>query len=145
MSKPQQNCPYMELSNHVLSLAGWLQKKQLAVLKKRSISFQQYTVLSILKSLHPKKASVKIIKEQMRHDNSNVSRLIETLKLKGLVIRETNKNDRRAVDVSLTTRGLKIIKAAIKDIGQLNKTIIKTTPIETKHINKLLNEVQGDA
>ena len=119
---------------------GWKLLIMLAVLtsKKFKLFTKRVWPTAVVKT-----ASIKVIKEQMRHDNSNVSRLIDTLKTKELVERATNENDRRAVDIGLTKRGLKIIKAAVKDIEKLNRSIIQTDPAETKHINELLKRIQG--
>ena len=54
--------------------------------KKYDITRQQFNVLRILKVLQPEYASVNLIKAHMLDKMSDVSRIVERLRLKGLVL-----------------------------------------------------------
>ena len=56
-------------------------------LKKYGITTQQYNILRILRGQHQKAVSIGTIRERMLDKNSDVSRIIERLKVKKLVSR----------------------------------------------------------
>jgi DNA-binding MarR family transcriptional regulator len=79
-------------------------------LKQHNISIQQFNVLRILKGSHPKPVSVNDITDRMIDKMSNASRLVEKLRLKGLISRNTCLFDKRQVDVSITEEGQDLLK-----------------------------------
>jgi DNA-binding MarR family transcriptional regulator len=74
---------------------------------------------------------------------SNASRLVEKLRVKGLVDRRVSKTDRRAVDVIITRNGLEVLK----EIDTLNENFEAKfntlTPEEMKKANDLLDKLRG--
>ena len=89
--------------------ANFLELKQNQFFKEFNISGQQYNILRILKGQYPKSATVKLLIERMLDKNSNASRLVDKLKAKGLLSREQDPEDRRAVKVKITEEGLNLI------------------------------------
>ncbi len=81
-----------------------------ASLKDHNISIQQFNVLRILKGSHPNAVSVNDITDRMVDKMSNASRLVEKLRIKGLVCRNTCKFDKRQVDVSITEQGEEVLE-----------------------------------
>src|SRR4051794_19326849 len=91
--------------------------------KKHDITRQQYNVLKILADQHPKGASVNLIKMRMLDKMSDVSRIVERLRLKGLVIRQSALRDKRAVDVTITTRGVEFLAVVDPEIARLSELL----------------------
>lgn len=89
--------------------ANFLELRQNQFFKEFNISGQQYNILRILKGQYPKSATVKLLIERMLDKSSNASRLVDKLKLKGLLSREQDPKDRRAVKVKITQEGLNLI------------------------------------
>ena len=79
------------------------------VLKPYDLTLQQYNVLRILRGHYPKPITVIGIIERMLDKMSNASRLVDKLLLKKLVIRHECPNDRRAVDILITQKGLDVL------------------------------------
>lgn len=94
-----------KLGLNLLFTAGWLQSQVMRDLKPFGISPQQFTVLRILRAQYPVAVAAHTIASRMIDKSSNVSRLIEKLRLKGLVSREENPHDRRSVHVGITEKG----------------------------------------
>lgn len=94
---------------NILYTAYWLNDIHTTVLSPFDISMQQFNILRILRGQFPKAASVNLLRERMLDKNSGVSRLVEKLRKKGLVIREENTKDRRQVDVRITQNGLDLL------------------------------------
>lgn len=74
------------------------------------LTHQQYNILRILNGNAAESMSVLDIQSRMIDRNSNVSRLVEKLRKRGLVIRKENPEDRRRVDVSITQDGIILTK-----------------------------------
>src|SRR4051812_7183464 len=76
---------------------------------KFNLTSQQYNVLRILRGQYPKPASVNLIRDRMMDKMSDVSRLVERLRKGDFVERTVRKEDRRAVDVMITQKGLDVL------------------------------------
>ncbi len=73
-------------------------------LEPYGISPEQFNILRILRGQHPNPASAKLVMERMIDKSSNVSRLVEKLRTKGMVSRTACDRDRRAVDLEITPK-----------------------------------------
>ncbi len=73
--------------------------------KQYKLSRQQYNILSILHNHQPTALSINDIKQNMIDEMSNVSRLVDKLYKKSLVLRNEYDKDRRVTLVMLTTEG----------------------------------------
>ena len=65
--------------------------------------------MRILRGQHPKPATINLIKVRMLDKMSDASRIVDRLVQKELVDRSINTNDRRAVDILITKKGLDIL------------------------------------
>lgn len=122
--------------------ASWLSTIQTQNLKRFGISLQQYNILRILKGMHPEPATVKILIERMIDKNSNASRLVDKLKIKGLVERNACEEDRRRVDVLITEKGLKVLEESTKVLENQNNKI-NLTDEEAILLSDLLDKMRG--
>jgi len=122
--------------------ASWLSGIQAEILKPYGISIQQYNILRILKGMHPKPATVKILIERMIDKNSNASRLVDKLLKKGLLERNTCPRDRRRVDVMVTEAGLDMIYEVTKALKR-NKMLMRLTNEEATLLSDLLDKMRS--
>jgi DNA-binding MarR family transcriptional regulator len=111
--------------------------------KQHDITIQQYNVLRILRGQHPKTASVNIISNRMIDRMSNVSRLIDKLEVKGLVKRILCENDRRQVDITITNKGLELLKVIDGEQLIMQKNLTTLTEEEAITLNNLLDKLRG--
>jgi len=88
---------------------GWITNLLGQKLNKYDITLQQYNVMRILRGQHPKPATINLIKVRMLDKMSDASRIVDRLVQKELVDRSINTNDRRAVDIMITKKGLDIL------------------------------------
>jgi DNA-binding MarR family transcriptional regulator len=88
---------------------GWITNLLGQKLNKYDITLQQYNVMRILRGQHPKPATINLIKVRMLDKMSDASRIVDRLVQKELVDRSINTNDRRAVDIIITKKGLDIL------------------------------------
>src|SRR5688572_14068516 len=84
---------------NLLYTANWLQNKNQEFFKSYGITAQQFNILRILKGQHPASISATEIKSRMLDKNSDVSRLLDRLVTKQLVLKQLCPKDKRAFDV----------------------------------------------
>ena len=95
-----------QLALRFLRTATQLQGQVDARLAVHDLSLQQLKVLSILKDSEGRRAQVSEIRSQMIDPNSNVSRLLNKLMEKNLIIKKRDEVDQRVVHIHLTAAGL---------------------------------------
>lgn len=76
------------------------------VLKPYDISIQQFNVLRILRGQKGKPASLATIQERMINNMSNTTRLVGKLIKKGHVNKQVNLQNKRKIDITITSQGL---------------------------------------
>lgn len=101
---------HMKAVVNIIYTNSWLQTAQMEIFKPYDLTIQQYNVLRILRGQYPNPITVIAIIERMLDKMSNASRLVDKLLLKGLAIRTECPNDRRAVDVKITPKGLNLLE-----------------------------------
>ncbi len=135
---------YQKVQSNILHTASWLNLHSTKLLKPYRISPQQYNILRILRDLHPKPATVKLLTERMVDKMSNASRLVEKLRQKGFVVREASDEDRRRVDVKITDKGLMVVEKASDALEKAMEEQLSTiSPQEASELNRLLQDIRS--
>ena len=94
-----------------LILTGnWVQDKLTEALKPYKLSIAQFNVLRILRGRKGKPASLSCVNEKMIHKMSNTTRLVDKLLEKELVERIICPENRRMIEITITTKGLELLK-----------------------------------
>src|SRR5882672_9797841 len=101
---------YEKAAVNILFTGSWLSNINSTRLKKHNITPEQYNVLRILRGSHPKSMMLSEVTARMVDKSSNCTRLVEKLRQKGLLKRETCENNRRQVDIFITEKGLLLLK-----------------------------------
>ncbi|MDX1913870.1 MAG: MarR family transcriptional regulator [Saprospiraceae bacterium] len=94
---------------NILFTASWLDCYITRQLRPYGLTGPQYNILRILNGSFPKGLSVLDIKSRMLDRSSNVSRLVEKLRLSGFVERVPHGRDRRMVIVTISETGKKLL------------------------------------
>jgi len=89
--------------------AGLLEQRITAVLKPSGLSPVQYNVLRILRGAGGDGAHCKDVGDRMLTPDPDVTRLLDRLEKRGLVMRERGRKDRRFVSVRITAEGLALL------------------------------------
>ena len=143
IQQPPPKSAHHRLAVNLHCTTSWFHRVSAAWLAPYDLSLQQYNVLGILRGQHPRSARATLVQEQMIDRMSNVSRLIEKLRQKGLVQRCTCSTDRRAVDVTITDKGLALL-AVLDEAKEAWLNTFKTlTPEEIDTLNRLLDKLRG--
>lgn len=122
---------------------NWMIEKQTNQLKSYDITLQQFNILRILRGQHPNPATVKLIKERMLDKMSDVSRLVEKLRIKELVDRHICQHDRRNVDVFITEKGLELLKELDPKEKEMEEFMSNLDENEIEQLNIYLDKLRG--
>jgi DNA-binding MarR family transcriptional regulator len=94
---------------NILFTASWIECSSARMLRQYGITHPQYNILRILNGSYPNGLSVLDIKSRMLDRSSNVSRLVEKLRLSGHVERVPHAGDRRMVVVTISPNGKQLL------------------------------------
>lgn len=134
---------FIKLDVNIMFTASYLGHFKSCILKPHEISWQQFNILRILRGQHPEPASIKSLSERMVDRNTNTSRLVDKLVKKELVHRETNEADRRLVDISITTLGLKkLVKCSVELEEALTKKLGNLSLSQAEAMNHWLDKIR---
>ncbi|WP_256012419.1 MarR family winged helix-turn-helix transcriptional regulator [Desertivirga xinjiangensis] len=101
---------YQKVVVNIVYTYGWVTSILKKRLSKHQITLQQFNILRILRGQYPKPATINLLKDRMLDKMSDASRIVDRLVQKGLVVRNINQKDRRAVDIIISEKGLEILK-----------------------------------
>jgi len=113
-----------------------------AYFKKHDITRQQYNVLRILRGQHPKPASVNLLKERMLDKMSDTSRIVKRLEKKKLVSRQESDTDRRAVEITISKAGLKLLEDTDNTVNGFEHLLDNLSDKEAAQLNSLLDKIR---
>ncbi|MFD2915721.1 MarR family winged helix-turn-helix transcriptional regulator [Psychroserpens luteus] len=117
--------------------------EMLSVLKPHDLSLEQFNVLRILRGQKGNPLNLQDIQQRMVNKMSNTTRLIDKLIIKGFVKRTECKQNRRKIEVYITSDGLdKLLELDPLVNSTEEKTTSKLTTIELEELNRLLNKIQ---
>jgi DNA-binding MarR family transcriptional regulator len=113
-------------------------------MKSHGITPQQYNVLRILKGQYPNPATVNLISGRMLDKMSNASRIVDKLFAKKLVERKTCSEDRRAVDIVLSKKGMEFLDKLTQSLYKIYDDNFRTlNEEETRQLNNLLDKFRN--
>ena len=127
---------------NILFTGSWLYNINSTRLKRFGITPEQYNVLRILRGSHPEKMMLAEITCRMIDKSSNATRLVEKLRQKALVTRELCENNRRQVDISITDKGLSLLKKVDAAADEWMSTLKNISKTEALELNRILDKLR---
>ena len=128
---------------NILYTHSFLVTKISESLSSHKITRQQYNVLRILRGQHPQSVPLGLIRERMLDKMWDASRMVERLRLKGLIFRKANKKDKRAVAIGITPKGLKFLEDIDPTAKSFDAFLNNLSIEEAKKLNILLDKLRG--
>lgn len=108
--------PWHRATINIIYTNNWLN----VMLEKRAnakqITLQQFNVLRVLRGQYPNPVTNNLLKERLLTKTPDISRLVDRIVSKGLVSREKNSVDKRAVDLLITDKGLDLLEEIETDM-----------------------------
>ncbi len=128
---------------NIIFTGNWLTSEHSRFLKEFNLSEQQFNILRILRGQAGEPASISLLKERMLDKMSDVSRLVERLRVSGLVERSVCEQDRRAVEVVITKQGLELLRRIDARADEVDSIVSSLTDEELRFLNFLLDKVRS--
>jgi DNA-binding MarR family transcriptional regulator len=111
-----------------------------AVFDRQDLTFSQWRVLMCLRDGVANTCAD--ISRELSHDSGSLTRLVDQLDRRGLILRTRDRKDRRVVTLALTPAGRAAIKAALPNVvAHFNDVLQGFTPQEAKLLVALLNRL----
>jgi MarR family multiple gene transcriptional regulator MgrA len=135
--------PYHKATVNLIYSGRWIINLHNQLFNEFGLTIQQYNVLRILKGQYLQALTVKLIQLRMLDKASDVSRVVEGLRKKGLVQRELNDQDRRRVDVIITQKGIQLLSFIEKRSEEMDGFLSNLDDEEIILLNDLLSKIRS--
>ena len=113
------------------------------LLKLSGLSPTQYNVLRILRGASGKGVCCREIGERLITRDPDVTRLIDRLEKRNLLLRTRDKEDRRFVTIQLTPGGLELVNQLDEPIEKWNRKLMRNISRgDTKVLIELLEQLR---
>ena len=143
INQKQFSNPYEKMMVNIAYTHSYLASIVSNDLKPYGLSVEQYNVLRILRGAHPEFLSVWEITARMINQMSNASRLVEKLRKKGFVERKTSTEDKRLVDISITRKGLKLLKQIDQNLSDMQNIFGHLSVEEVEKVSSILDKLRA--
>lgn len=131
-----------KLAVNLIYTTNWLNSKYIFEFKKYGITPQQFNVLRILRGQLPNPCKLILIRSRMLDKTSDVSRIVERLRKSELIERVMSTNDRRAVDIKISEKGLSILSKLDLNENVFDEIYENLSDSEIKQLNNLLDKLR---
>jgi DNA-binding MarR family transcriptional regulator len=121
----KQSKPFESLEEEVylnlLRTADLLFRRQEQLLKTAELSPAQYNVLRILRGAEARGLACKEIGERMLTRDPDITRLLDRLEKRKLVVRSRDRKDRRVIFTRVSAKGLEVLERLDQPVLQWSK------------------------
>ena len=139
------NSDYLKAVYQIIKTGHWITDMVSQELKEYGITEPQFNVLRILQGQKGNPITVQEIQERMVQRNSNVTRIIDKLKNKGLVDRKECPRNRRKMDITITERGKELLVPLGRKVYQFYGPMAKNlSEQEAREITRLILKLKGE-
>ncbi|MGO1243386.1 MAG: MarR family winged helix-turn-helix transcriptional regulator [Sphingobacterium sp.] len=130
---------------NILFTASWLTRNLERRAAKVDITLQQFNALRILRGQLPKPTTNNLLGSRLINNTPDIPRLIDRIVSKGLVLRTQNKNDKRAVDLFITDRGLDLLQEIEDEMMLTDLLPGNLSDQEAEMLTRLLDKLRGSS
>lgn len=102
--------PYFSAIHEIITTGHWITDQVSLELKEFGITEPQYNVLRILADTQNSPITAQEILEKMVQRSSNITRIVDKLVAKELVVRQLCPTNRRKMDISITAAGCELLR-----------------------------------
>jgi DNA-binding MarR family transcriptional regulator len=124
----QQTKPFSSLEDEALvslqRTADQLHWRLTEMLKPHGLSPTQYNALRILRGAKDEGRACSEIAERMINRDPDITRLVDRLERRGLVVRSREGRDRRVITTRITPAGLALLEGLDRPIEEFNRRML---------------------
>jgi DNA-binding MarR family transcriptional regulator len=128
---------------NILYTSSWIYNLNASRFKAFGITPEQFNVLRILRGSHPKALRLADITCRMIDKSSNATRLVEKLRKKDLLKREICPANRRQVDISITAKGMAMLREIDQEQVAWLESFKGVSKSEAQELNRLLDKLRS--
>lgn len=129
----------------ILKAADELGQEAEQLIRNADLTGTQYNVLRILRGAGPEGLACRAIGDRMITHDPDITRLLDRMEKRGLIIRERQKDDRRVVKARITPQGLALLKPLDQPVRDLHKRQFRhMAGARLKTLYDLLEETRRD-
>jgi len=148
MSRRSSSHPALPLEDRIfISLhktADSLGQEVEQLFKPHGLTGTQYNVLRILRGAEPEGLPCRGIGERMISHDPDMTRLLDRMEKRGLLVRQRQTDDRRVIKTRITSAGLALLKSLDQPVRELHKRQFSHLPAaRLKTLAELLEEVRA--
>src|ERR1700757_1619920 len=133
---------YQKARINIIYTYNWLSEKINSIFEEWDITTRQFNIPRIRRG-ESKPFSTLQIRQRMLDKMSDTSRIVDRLLKKGLVRKTPNGEDRRLVDVIITSRGRKLLEKIDPLEGEMDKMMTTLSPEEASTLSRLLDKLRN--
>ena len=143
----KQRRPFRTISQEaflsMLRTADEIKRRYNEIFDEQGVTFQQYNVLRILRGAGPDGLPTLEIGGRMIERQPGVTRIVDRLAKKGLVVRDRGTEDRRRVYCSITQEGLDVLARLDQPLDDTDRSIFEGfSRSKVEHLLDLLEELR---
>ncbi len=132
---------YQKAIVNLIFTYNWTTEQFKHLFEGEDLTMQQFNILRILRGSETPLSTLQI-RERMLDRMSDTSRIVDRLILKGLVKKLPCKTDKRLVDITITSQGLKILDKLDLHEDKMENILKSLTEDEVITFNKLLDKIR---
>ena len=140
--KSNFNNEYQKARVNIHFTHNFLSEQLIEIIRPLDLSPTQFNVLRILRGQYPAASSIGLLKERMLDKNSDISRVVDRMLAKKLVVRKECKLDRRQKDIQISQFGLDTLAKIDAHEKELDKKMQHLTLEEVTQLNNLLDKIR---
>ncbi len=121
---------------------GFLMDKMNELFKKHRVSRQQFNILRLLRLHYPNPLNQSYIKNSMVEKTPDISRIVERMRINGLLNKGKKVDNMRNVYISATDKGLNIIESIYSEQSEFDNLIQILNEQEVGQLNSILHKIR---
>ncbi len=130
----------------ILRTADLIRRRMTEVIEPHGVTMQQYNVLRILRGAGDEPLPTLEIAERMIEQTPGITRLLDRLEAKSLVVRERCPHDRRLVHCRITVEGLELLERMDDAVHSADDEMVAMlAPAELDALTGMLDRVRQGA
>jgi DNA-binding MarR family transcriptional regulator len=144
ISQPKFDSEQEKLMINVIYSANLLNLITTRLFKPFDLSPQQYNVLRILRGQKGDSIALMDIEHRMLDKSSNVSRLIDKLISKDLIVRSVSSEDRRRIEILINDNGISVLEKIDLILAKMNSKLKDLISDEdAQKTNRILDQLRN--
>lgn len=140
---PRFASPYFQAMINIIYTGHWIVEGMQQALKPLGMTEPQFNVLSSLYGAKGEPLCMMELQRRMVQKSSNVSRIVDRLEKEKLVIRETDRENRRKVSLRISEKGIEVFREARKIVQDYHHPLAeRITAEEAEQLSAVLDRLR---